>query len=114
MNASAIIELPWPSSELAGHNRGHWSSKARIVATHRSWAFHATREVRPTVPETGDIHVHICFTPPHNRGDRANMPIMLKPYLDGIAEAMGVNDKRFLPSYEFLPARKPGKVTVTL
>ena len=114
MNAATIIELPWPDSTLVGHNNGHWRNKARIVATHRSWAFHATREARLTVAEDGDICVHISFTPPHNRGDRTNMPNLMKPYLDGIAEALGVNDKRFLPSYEFCPANKPGKVVVTL
>lgn len=29
-----------------------------------------------------------------------------------IADALGVNDKRFLPAYEFYPPEKPGRVEV--
>lgn len=31
-----------------------------------------------------------------------------------IAEALGVNDARFLPSYEFAEPAKPGRVLVTV
>ena len=115
MNNGAFIELPWPPASLSGHNNGSWYTKDRIIATHRSWAFHATREARVKVPAEGDIRIHFCFVPPDNRGDRCNYPNRIKPYIDGIAEALGINDKRFLPSYEFAEKPvKPGRVEVTL
>jgi crossover junction endodeoxyribonuclease RusA len=83
-------------------------------------AFWATRAVMPTVttpasiPRSGDIPIKITFTPPNNRSDRANYPNRVKAYLDGVASALGVNDKRFLPSYEFCEAKAPGSVTITL
>lgn len=107
-----MIVLPFPSSELSGHQSGRWRHKARIVATHRSWAFHATREARESVPAEGDIPIKFKFVPPDRRGDRTNFPNRLKPYIDGIAEALGINDRRFLPSYEFSEPEKPGRVEV--
>lgn len=114
MNNGTLIELPWPPSSLSGHNNGAWYNKDRVVATHRAWAFHATRAARHQVEPTGDIRIHFYFIPPDNRGDRTNFPNRIKPYIDGIAEALGINDKRFLPSYEFAAPRKPGFVQVTL
>lgn len=106
-----VIELPFPSSKLAGHSKGsHWST-SRVVATHRADAFHATRAAKlPAMPEKGDIAIEVHFVPRDNRGDRVNFPNRMKPYFDGVAEALGVNDSRFLPSYYFHPADKPGRV----
>jgi crossover junction endodeoxyribonuclease RusA len=109
-----MIVLPWPPSSLSGHNNGAWHSKARIVATHRAWAFHATRAAKPAIPGEGDIRITFRFVPPDNRGDRTNYPNRIKPYIDGIAEALGINDKRFLPSYTFAEPEKPGRVEVVL
>lgn len=110
-----VIELPFPSSKLAGHSKGsHWGT-SRIVATHRAWAFHATRAAKlGTFPGKGDIAIEIDFYPPDNRGDRVNFPNRLKPYFDGVAEALGVNDSRFLPSYRFHAPGKPGRVVLTV
>lgn len=106
------IELPFPAAVLAGHaTKASW---ARISATkaHRSWADTATKSARPSVPEEGDIRLHVIFIPPNDRGDRINYPIRMKAYFDGIADALGVNDKRFLPSFEYRDPVKPGTVLV--
>lgn len=108
-----MIELPFPPSSLSGHNNGAWYNKSRIVATHRAWAFHATKAAKPSVPQDGDIHICFRFVPPDRRGDRTNYPNRLKPYIDGIAEALRVNDRRFLPSYQFAEPEKPGRVEIT-
>ncbi len=108
------IVLPFPPSSLSGHNEGHWSGKSGTVQKHRKWAHFATLDENPIVPVVGDIPITISFYPPDNRGDRVNYPNRMKPYIDGIADALGVNDKRFLPSYEFYPPEKPGRVEVTI
>lgn len=107
-----MIVLPFPSSELSGHQSGLWRKKARVVATHRAWAFHATRAAKEKVSGEGDIAIKFRFVPPDRRGDRTNYPNRLKAYIDGIAEALGINDRRFLPSYEFAEPEKPGRVEV--
>lgn len=110
----SVIELPFPPSSLSGHAKGHWRSKSGPTSKHRKWAYDATKAVRPAVPATGDILVHMQFVPPNRRGDRTNFANRMKPYLDGIAEALGVNDARFLPSYGFSEPKAPGCVLVTV
>lgn len=109
-----MIVLPFPSSKLSGHDkRVNWA-RARVVKDHRDWAHTATLAARPAVPTEGDIDIHLHFVPPDNRGDRANFYNRCKPYLDGIAEALGVNDKRFVPSISFAQPAKPGRVEIVL
>lgn len=109
-----MIELPFPPASLSGHNTGHWRAKSAIVAKHREWAKNATLAAKVAVPETGDIVLVVTFYPPDRRGDRFNFPNRMKPYADGIADALGVNDKRFLPRYHFGEPCKPGKVVVVI
>lgn len=108
-----MIVLPFPASALSGHNTGHWRVKAAHVAKHRQWAHHATLAAKPVVPADGDIPILFRFVPPDRRGDRTNYPNRLKAYIDGIADALGVNDRRFLPSYEFAAPEAPGRVEVS-
>jgi crossover junction endodeoxyribonuclease RusA len=62
----------------------------------------------------GDISTHVHFIPPDNRGDRWNYVNRCKGIFDGIADALGVNDRRFLPSISYDKPRKPGMVIVTI
>ena len=112
--AARRIVLPWPPSSLSGHAKGHWRAKSGDTAKHRLWALHATKAAGLSVSATGDIRIHIRFVPPDRRGDRTNFPNRVKPAIDGIAAALGVNDARFLPSYEFAEPERPGRVEVTL
>lgn len=113
-----LIILPFPPASLAGHNTGQWFDKSKVVATYRAEAFHITKQEKRKqgfeVPAEGDIAIAFLFVPPDNRGDRVNFPNRLKPQIDGIAEALGVNDKRFLPSYHYAKPGKPGRVQIQL
>lgn len=108
------ITLPWPPSSLSGHANGHWRSKSTPTAKHREWARSATLAAAPWIAAAGDIRIHVRFVPPNRRGDRTNFPNRMKPYFDGIADALKVNDARFLPSYEFAEPKAPGCIQVTL
>jgi Holliday junction resolvase len=107
------IELPFPPHTLSGHASGnsHWK-KTAITKEWRERARIATNRAEPCVPLTGDIKIAIHFIPPDRRGDRVNFPNRMKPIFDGIADALGVNDSRFLPSYHFHAPEKPGAVIV--
>jgi hypothetical protein len=98
---TVLIELPFPSSELSGHHNKHFLKVRPIINEHRDWAVKATLAANPSVPEEGDIRVSVTFYPPNRRGDRTNYPNRMKPYWDGIADALKVNDRRFLPTYHF-------------
>jgi crossover junction endodeoxyribonuclease RusA len=108
------IELPFPSAKLSGHAKGKWWNTSGIVAKHREWAAKATLEALIPVPDTGDIRVAVTFYPPDRRGDRVNFPNRMKPYWDGIADALGVNDSRFLPAFYYAEPTKDARVVVEI
>lgn len=113
---SILIELPFPSSELSGHHNKHFWKVRPIINQHREWALKATLAVRDQIrvfaADKTDIRISFTFYPPNNRGDRLNYPNRIKAYADGIADALGVNDRRFLPSYHFAEPTREGKVVV--
>lgn len=108
------IELPWPPASLSGHNTGHWRSKNAIVAKHREWARLATLAAKIGAPLSGDIRLSVTFYPPNRRGDRINYPNRCKPLFDGIADALQVNDSRFVPQYHFAEPAKNARVVVAI
>ena len=115
MTSNPAITLVWPPSSLSGHANGNRWGKSAVVKKHRAWARVATLEAGAiAVPEDGDIPLLITFVPPDNRGDRTNYANRMKPAIDGIADALGVNDKRFLPTYAYAPPEKPGRVEVVI
>lgn len=110
-----MIELPFPPSSLSGHAKGHWRSKAAVTSKHRAWAKSATLAgALSAIPASGDIKLIVTFYPPNRRGDRVNFPNRMKPYFDGIADALRVNDSRFLPVFLFGEPVKDGKVVVVI
>jgi len=109
-----MIILPFPPASLSGHNEGHWRANLNNIKSFRMLAAVETRKARLVVPKEGDIPIHFRFVPPNNMGDRVNFPIRIKPLIDGIADGLQVNDKRFLPSYEFADPEKPGRVEVRI
>lgn len=108
------IELPFPPASLSGHNTGHWGSKSGVIARFRAWARAATLASKPKIPAEGDIRVVVTFYPPSRRGDRVNYPNRMKPIWDGIADALHVNDRRFLPVFYFAEPVKDGKVVIVV
>ena len=54
------------------------------------------RQTEWVFPEEGPIHLDIEFVPPNKRAhDLDNCLAAIKAGLDGVADAWGVNDKRF-------------------
>lgn len=109
-----MIVLPFPPSALSGHAKGHWRGKSTVTSKWRAWAFAAAKEAKAQAPATGDIIVRVRFIPPDRRGDRVNFPNRCKPIFDGIADALKVNDQRFLPVFEFAEPCKPGRVEIQI
>lgn len=107
-----MIVLPFPPASLSGHNKGHWRGKSPIVAQLRQKAHDAAWDANISIPEDGDIRLHVRFIPPNRRGDRVNYWNRCKPIIDGIADALQINDSRFLPSMEFAEPEKPGRVEI--
>lgn len=112
----SVIVLPFPPAELSGHAKGnsHWrkshlTAKTREETRLASLGYARTRELRD-----GDINVHVTFYPPDRRGDRVNFPNRMKPIFDGLADALGVNDARFVPHFCFCKPEKPGRLEIRI
>ena len=67
------------------------------------------------IDHDGPITLHLTFCEPDKRHrDRMNVEASCKAYFDGIADALGVNDRRFVPTYAWGERVKCGAVVVTL
>lgn len=117
-----IIVLPWPDKRLSPNARLHWKAKvgpkqaARIAAQHYTLASKGFYSVRDAFKGTdGPIPVVVRFYPPDRRHrDDDNMIGSFKSHRDGIAEVLGVDDRRFRPHYFFETPEKPGRVEVEI
>ena len=90
------VTFPWPPRELSPNGRTHWAKKAKAAKAYRLVCFYLAKEAKVTAPKEGPINLHIEFVPPDRRQrDLDNMLASTKNLLDGLAQALGVNDKRF-------------------
>ncbi|MFZ5565996.1 MAG: hypothetical protein ACOY95_03235 [Pseudomonadota bacterium] len=90
------VTLPWPAKELSPNARVHWAVLARAKKSYRVACFALARQARITQPGLGNIRIEMTFYPPTRRArDDDNLIASMKAGLDGLADAMGVNDKRF-------------------
>jgi crossover junction endodeoxyribonuclease RusA len=110
--------LPFPAKALWPNGRpAHWAVKSRAVKSHREWA-----RVRALCAGVTSLKGHDAFAVavtvhPKTRHpiDRDNCVAALKSYLDGIADALGVDDRLFnTPSIAFGEPIKGGLLTLTV
>lgn len=115
-----MIELPWPPKVLSPNNRAHWTRKLEPRQRYRLDCYMLTkgwlatsREWRPS-PDC-PLPIKITFCPPDRRHrDDDNMIGSFKSGRDGLADALGVNDRLFRPEYHFAEPVKGGLITVEL
>lgn len=112
------IILPWPARGLHPNARMHWAPKAKLTKAARALASEAAREAREAVglgdwAERGEIPITVTFLPPDKRPrDLDGLLSQSKAYLDGVADSLGVNDRRFRPSLQLGAVVKGGRVAV--
>lgn len=117
------VTLPWPDARLSPNARLHWRRKSEAVKRARWDASYAVLEaangslgeIRRELVDLTRIPIAFRFHAPDNRHrDDDNMVASIKAARDGIADALGVNDRRFVASYEFADPEKPGRVEVRI
>src|SRR3546814_11095536 len=102
---SNSVRLTWPDRASHPNSRGHWSKRAKANKAMRKAAYYLTIGAKIKAPENGDIRVVLTFYLPDRRQrDRDNLLSNCKAYLDGIADALGVKDSRFVPSIRLADA----------
>jgi crossover junction endodeoxyribonuclease RusA len=96
-----MINLSWPPRQLSPNARGHWAALHKVRSRYRAEA-HAcalgagAKDWSRTVDPNAALRVNLTFSPPdRRRRDWDNLLAAMKPALDGIADALGVNDARF-------------------
>ena len=108
------VTLPWPPKELRPKARIHWSKKARAAKKYLADCYYLAKQDLFPVEWEGPIKLKITFSPPDARHrDMDNMAASIKSGLDGLAMALGVNDKRFSLQLEIAPINQ-GRVVVEI
>ena len=95
------IVLGWPPSDLSPNKRLHWAKLAAAKKQYRKNCLSASREqlkkyrgVTENIPEK--LVLEMTFIPPDSRSyDRDNLVARMKSGIDGLSDALRINDKRF-------------------
>ena len=113
------VMLPFPPSELSPNRKNgkHWTAthaiKGKYLADCRILTLQAMGK---WVPPKGTLALDITFIQPDKRRrDRDNLLAAMKSGLDGVSQALGVDDQHFEPitiRREF--GTKPGAVRVVI
>lgn len=108
-----IVTLPWPPKELSPNARVHWAKKAKAVKSARDYGFIQAKGSKITIPNVEKLHVWWAFYPPDKRKrDDDNLLASCKAFRDGIADALGVNDHKFISHIELKDEVVRGGVVV--
>lgn len=94
------VSLPWPSADTSPNARGHWSTAAKAKAAQRGHAQAMTHQAMAAqglckghFAGATAAHVSIVFhAPDKRRRDIDNCLASIKAALDGIADAIGIDD----------------------
>ncbi|MDC7963946.1 hypothetical protein PRA13_09085 [Xylella fastidiosa] len=113
------LTLPWPSKDLSPNARVHWTRRSKAVKQARGYAEVMARCAGwggLSLPAEGRLDLWISFYPPTRcLPDDDNMLARFKPYRDGIADALGIDDRRFV-SHPLIEdeVRHAGQVVITI
>ena len=112
-----VINLDWPPKETHPNARPHWAVKAKAAKNYRAQSYLATKsQMDQPYKDDGPIDLHVVFYPQTKRKrDLDNLIAAIKPGIDGLADALKINDNRF----QYLVAKlgdpeKPARVEIRL
>jgi crossover junction endodeoxyribonuclease RusA len=111
------FDLPFPAKAIWPNGRSHWAEKARAVKSARqaAWAAALAAGVK-SLPLGYPFAIAVTVHPKtRNAIDRDNCVAALKSYLDGLADALGVDDRTFeTPTISFGEPVKGGRMILTV
>ena len=115
------IVLPWPSPSLMPNRKNgrHWGATHSPKIKARTDGENAARHAlgRNTLAAADRMRCRVTFfAPDRRRRDLDNLLASMKPYLDGIAKALGADDSIFRPVVldDCLDKQKKGFVLVEI
>ena len=112
------LVLDWPARTLHPNARVHWAKRATAAKLARLVSHDKTQQAgwpRVALPD-GRLHLWIDFYPPdHRKRDDDGLLASFKPARDGIADALGIDDNRFVSHpYVHNEVRRGGEVRVRI
>lgn len=106
------LVLPWPSKDLSPNSRVNWRRRAEATRLARQTAVVLAFEAgwRDAWLPAGRLHLWLDFyqAPGKKLPDDDNMLGRCKAYRDGIAQVLGIDDKRFKSHPDVKSERRPG------
>lgn len=96
--AEVEITLPWPPKELSPNARLHWARVSKAKKAYREACYYIALMSleRGMFDESDAIEVHLEFHKPNRRAmDWDNLIARMKAGLDGVSDALKINDKQF-------------------
>jgi len=111
------IQLLYPPATLNPNGRNHWAAVARVRCLYRATCrvMTAGEKNRLGYKSASRPHVIITFHPPDKRKrDMDNMIAAFKAGQDGVADAIGVDDSKWVSSYRIGQPVKGGLVIVEI
>ena len=111
------VTVPWPPKQLSPNARVHWAIRSRNAKRYRQLCYLAAQRAgaRPAQTEPETVQVCITFHPPdRRRRDWDNLLASIKHGLDGLAQALGVDDRIFRPRLEVGEPVKGGAVQLEI
>jgi crossover junction endodeoxyribonuclease RusA len=117
---SIIVELPFPDRHLMPNARLHWREKAEYVQLARGTAKVLADQANPhhniEFPKGERVPLMLKFYPPNlKERDLDNMLAASKAAIDGLCDALDINDKMFCPiTLDWGKVEKGGRVVVVI
>lgn len=93
-----VVDLPWPPPELSPNARKHWLAMAKAKKRYRTNCWIVTLQQRDSKPleGKGPWKLTLEFHPPPRsgaqRGDDDNLVARMKAGLDGMCDALQIDD----------------------
>ena len=94
--AALTVDLPWPHKHLSPNSRVHWAAKAKATRKARRDAYYAAKAAGIGEVAATEFRVTTTFNPPARYSyDEDNLKARCKALYDGLADALGMDDKHF-------------------
>lgn len=113
------VDLPFPPAELNPNRKNgrHWRETYDIKSRYqRDCRVLTLQAIGKWIPPAGSLALDITFIQPDKRRrDRDNLLAAMKSGIDGLAQALGVDDSEFDPvTIRREYGQKPGSVRIVI
>lgn len=107
-----IARYPWPARACFANRKAHWAVKANATKKARAEAHVITRgAINASTDLKSPRTLFVSFYPPKRSGrdpDVQNVIAACKALIDGVADALGVDDSKLIIHWPDIAAEKDG------